>query len=143
MGADGNGDGLRVGRKHERLERQVRAIVGRAGRLGERGGELGLVKRRLARAAGGIDQDELAPIGGNDAIPHALVRQPVGLHAGAEHQRRGVVVHEFFRAGIVGGGKGARLGLAGDHGGEGRRQDGEMQNAISVHRIIILKTAGT
>jgi hypothetical protein len=33
--------------------------------------------------------------------------------------------------------------LAGDHGGEGRRQDGEMQNAISVHRIIILKTAGT
>src|ERR1019366_2399422 len=100
-----DGDRLAVGGELDLLEREVAGGVGAAGGGGERGGKLEVVEGGRAGAFGGIHQDELGALGGGDAIPEALVGQPVGAHAGAEHEGRGVVAHELLGARIVGGGE--------------------------------------
>src|SRR5436305_581033 len=83
-------------------------------------GEAGVIEGGGARALGGVDEDELGAGGGGDAIPEALVVEPVGADGGAEHQGCGVVGHELLGARVVGGGEGSGLGEERGAEGEGK-----------------------
>src|ERR1019366_7906403 len=120
-----DGDRLAVGGELDLLEREIAGGVGAAGGGGERGGKPGVVEGGRARAFGGMHEDELGALGGGDAIPEALVGQPVGAHAGAEHEGRGVVAHELLGVRIVGGGE----LLLGGGGSDGEQSCGEAADA--------------
>ena len=80
-----------------------------------------MVEGGSARAFGGIDENEFAAIGGGDAIPEALIGQPVGANVGSENQGIDVAAKRFFGALIIGGGIDAGLR------GKRRSETGERQ----------------
>ena len=100
-----------VGREVELVERQGQRGVALARRRRQRRGQLGVIERRLCVARAGSTSTNSAPPGTVDAVPEAIVRQPVRPHGGAEHERRRVVAHEPLGARVVVGRQGPFAGL--------------------------------
>ena len=100
-------DRLLIRGECEGHERQVRRFVCLARGDGQRGGHLGVIKRRLVRAARGVKKYELDSFRAGVAIPETIVRQPRRAHP-VEHKRGCIVSEELFGALVIGGGDGAR-----------------------------------
>ncbi len=130
---------LPVGRELDLLEREVARAVCAARGGGERRRKLPVVEGRRPRPFYRIHQDKFGPVRRSDAIPEALVGQPVGPHAGAEHQWRGVVAHQFLRARIVGGGE----LLLGGNGSNGEQARCETDALFHLGRMITFDRGGS
>ena len=117
-----HGHGLSVGGELDFLEREVACgVMSGRWRLESAAASFDVVEGRRARAFDGIHQHELGALRCGDAVPEAVVGQPGGAYAGAQHQGRGVVAHEFLGARIVGGGE-PLLGGSRGKGEQGRSE---------------------
>ncbi len=130
---------LPVGRELDLLEREIARAVSAPGGSGERGRKLRVVEGGRPRALHRIHQDEFSPLRRGDAIPEALVGQPVRAHAGAQHQWRGVVAHQFLGARVVGG----RELLLGGNGSDGEQARRETGTLFHLGRMITFGRGGS
>ena len=121
------GDRLAVRGELDLGKRQVARVVAGSRRGRERRGDAGVIEGRAARTGLGVHDDELGAFGGGHAVPETVILHPVRPHARPIDQRCGVVAHEVFGAGIIGGSKSARL--------RERRQCGKNDQVLTKHCI--------